>query len=264
MNHRRQSHAYLVDIEGVLVRDKRYVPIEGSVSWFNGLAGRGIRACLVSNNTTHRPEELIADLARAGFAVSNEQLVGALTLGVELLARWGKQRLLWLGHPRLADFWRENGFELSAEGPCDAVVLGANPDLRIPDLERALPALLDQGAELVTLHRNLFYLDRSGQRRLGPGAWCAALEAIVPGQTAMCVGKPSTRIYREALKRVGAEAPEALFISDDPIADLVTAKRLGLQTVFVLSGKYPDHDVLGRMDQEDWPDIIGDRPATTV
>jgi len=45
------------------------------------------------------------------------------------------------------------------------------------------------------------------------------------------------------------------------VADLVTAHRLGMGTAFVLSGKHPDHGVLARLDQEDWPDIICDRPA---
>ncbi|MFH1842409.1 MAG: HAD-IIA family hydrolase [bacterium] len=261
MKRPHETSAYLVDIEGVLVRDKRYAPIDGSVAWFNGLPDRGIRACLVSNNTTHRPEELLADLATAGFEVSDDRLVSSLTLGMDLLERWGKKRILWLGQPRLADYWRENGFTLVDEGSCDAVVLGANPDLQVADLDRALPALLEKRTELVALHRNLFYLDETGQRRLGPGTWCAALEAVAGGDTAVCVGKPAERIYREALKRVGAAASEALFISDDPVADLVTAKRLGMVTVFVLSGKYPDHAVLGRLDQEDWPQVICERPA---
>jgi len=54
MKKRRDFQSYLIDIEGVLVRDKRYEPIAGSVAWLNGLHARGIDFCLVSNNTTHR------------------------------------------------------------------------------------------------------------------------------------------------------------------------------------------------------------------
>jgi 4-nitrophenyl phosphatase len=261
MKQRYQRTCYLIDVEGVLVRDKRYQPIEGSVAWFNGLARRGIRACLVSNNTTHRPEEQVAVLAAAGFDVRSEQLVSALNLGLDLLARWGKRRVLWLGHPRLAAYWQERGFTLVAGGACDVVVLGVNPELDVADLERALPALLDHGAELVALHRNLFWLDEQGERRLGPGVWSAALEGLTRTGQAVCMGKPSERIYRAALERIDATAAEALFIADDPVADLVTAKRLGMVTAFVLSGKYADHGILARLDQEDWPDIIAERPA---
>ncbi len=260
--------SYLIDIEGVLVRDKRYVPIEGSVDWYNGLAARGIAPCLVSNNTTHRPEEVIGMLRAAGFAAEPGQIVTALAIGTELLARWGRKRLLWLGAPRLAGWWEEHGFALAGAGDpgdaagaaCDAVVLGVNPELTVADLDRAIAPLLDHQAELVALHRNLFWLDDRGERRLGPGAWCAALEDLA-GREAVTVGKPKERIYREALKRVGGAPEEALFISDDPPADLVTARRLGMGTAFVLCGKYTDHAVLGRMAQDDWPDLIVDRPA---
>lgn len=259
MRPERNFRTYLIDIEGVLVRDKRYTAIETAREWYTGLADRGINWCLVSNNTTHTPSELCGQLARAGFQVEPEQLVTALAIGSDLLARWGKVRIMWLGDPHLVSYWRDQGFEVVNEGPCDAVVLGASTVLKTVDLDRTLPALVDHGAELIALHRNLYFLDHEGRRRLGPGAWCGALEPLCPGGRAICVGKPAERIYREALKRVGTDSSEALFISDNPPGDLVTAKRLGMGTVFVLSGKYPDHAVLGDMDQEEWPDIICER-----
>jgi HAD superfamily hydrolase (TIGR01450 family) len=262
--HAARPRAWLIDIEGVLVRDKRYRPVPGSVDWLNGLVRSGTPFCLVSNNTTHRPEELIAQLAAVGYQLEVRHLVGALELAVQWLQQRGRRRLLWLGVSHLEDFWRDHGFSLETAGPCDAVVLGANPDLEIADLDAALDPVLEQGADVVCLHRNLFFLDAAGGRRLGPGAWAAALEALDGRGNIVTVGKPAERIYHEGLKRVGVEASEALFISDDPVADLVTAGRLGMQTAFVLSGKYDDHSVLGRMDQEDWPDIVCACPADLV
>ncbi|HPF34412.1 MAG TPA: HAD hydrolase-like protein [Candidatus Krumholzibacteria bacterium] len=256
----RTYRAYLVDVEGVLVRDKAYAPVAGSPEWFAGLAARGLRRVLVSNNTTHTPAEQAAALAAAGYGVTADDVVGVLDVAVSLLRGWGKTRLLWLGHPRLRPWWESAGFSLADGGPCDAVVLGANPHLDLADLDRALPALLDQGAELVALHRNLFWLDEAGRRRLGPGCHVESL-APLARRDPVIVGKPRERIYREALKRLGVDAADALFISDDPVADLVTAKRLGMGTAFVLSGKHPDHAVLERLDQEDWPDVIADRPC---
>jgi 4-nitrophenyl phosphatase len=260
MNRLEGLRSYLIDIEGVLVRDKRYEPVPGSVDWFNGLADAGLDRVLVSNNTTHAPEDLAAALRAAGFEVAAGDLVSALAAGARLLEGWGKTRILWLGAPAMADWWRDAGFTLVADGPCDAVVLGANPELGPADLRGALAALLDHDAELVALHRNLFYLDANGARCLGPGYHCAGLAGAARREPVV-VGKPQERIYRRALEKIGGRADEALFISDDPVNDLVTAKRLGMTTAFVLSGKYPDHAVLGRMDQEDWPDIIADSPA---
>lgn len=257
----RPPRGWLIDIEGVLVRDKAYRPVPGSVDWLNGLVRADAPFCLVSNNTTHRPEDLIDALCGVGFDLTMENLVGALGLGVRWLRERNRERIMWLGSDNLADYWTDEGFELVREGPCQAVVLGANTGLTTGDLDRALDPLLEQGADLVCLHRNLFFLDEEGKRRLGPGVWGAALEALGGAGTVVTVGKPSERIYHEALKRVGVEPAEALFISDDPVADLVTAGKLGMQTAFVLSGKYADHEVLGRLDQDQWPDIICGCPA---
>jgi 4-nitrophenyl phosphatase len=251
--------AFLIDIEGVLVRDKRYEPVTGSVDWVRRLKDGGHPFCLVSNNTTHRPQELIDALVSVGFPLEEEHLVGALGLGMQWLRERGKSRLRWLGAPRLAEYWQAEGFDLVGEGPCDAVVLGANAQLSIDDLDGVLGPVLDQGADLVCLHRNMFYLDGRGRRRLGPGAWAASLEALGGAGQVVTVGKPAERIYHEGLKRVGAAPAEALFISDDPVSDLVTAGRLGMHTAFVLSGKYPDHGVLARLEEQDWPDIVCSR-----
>lgn len=250
------DQAYLIDIEGVLVRDKRYHPVPGAVEWLNSLVTAGRPFCLVSNNTTHRPEDLIGDLAGVGFPVTENHLVGALGLGLQWLRKRNKKNIRWLGVAGLKEYWREQGLNVADEGPCDAVVLGANPDLDIAMLDSVLGPVLDEGADVLCLHRNLFYLDGAGNRRLGPGVWAAALEALSGTGQVVTVGKPSVEIYEAGLKRVGVGPGEALFISDDPISDLVTAGRLGMRTAFVLSGKYPDHDVLSRLAESDWPDIV--------
>jgi len=264
MKSRSEPGAWLIDIEGVLVRDKRYTPVEGSVAWLQAIVDSGRPWCLVSNNSTDRPDELVRKLTAAGFPVTRENLVGALGLATQWLLGRGHRRLMWLGHPRLEDHWRERGFELVEEGSCEAVVLGANPELTVARLDAALAALWEHGADLVSLHRNHFFLDADSRRRLGPGAWAAALEPAVASGRVAVMGKPEEPIYREALKRVGVEPSEALFISDDPVADLVTAKRLGMTTVFTLSGKYDDHRILGSLDQDEWPDIIVATPADTM
>ncbi|MBU2501793.1 HAD-IA family hydrolase [bacterium] len=259
--NRPAPRGYLIDIEGVLVRNKAYEPVAGSVEWMERLAAAGAPFCLVSNNTTDRPGTLIDRLNRAGFSLTRGHLLGAVELALTLLMERGIGRIVWLGAPGMRGYWEEAGIEVVGGGPCGAVVMGLDPGLDVARLDAVLPSLLDHGADLICLHRNLFYLDADDRRRLGPGCWSAALEALGGRGKVVTVGKPDPRIYRAAMKRIGVAAADTLFISDDPVADLVTAGRLGMQTAFVLSGKYGDHEILGRMDQEDWPGIICSRLA---
>lgn len=251
---------YLIDIEGVLVPDKSYRPLPGAVAWLAGLADRGIAWRLVSNNTTHRPGDLVAALRQAGFTVEPAHLISALTVGAAWLREQGVQRLGWLGSAKLREWWQAQGFVLvdTAAERCEVVVLGVHPEQRIADLDRAL-AWLQAGAALLCMHRNRFWLDAAGQARLGPGAWAAALETAVPQVRTVTAGKPEPTIYRLALDSLGAPPPDALFISDDPFSDLVGARRLGLGTVFVLSGKYRDRQVLAGLPPNQQPDLIVER-----
>ena len=85
-----KPRAWLLDIEGVMVRDKRYEAVPGAVEWFAALIAAGAPYCLVSNNTTYRPTALIERLNEAGFPVTIDRLVGALGLGTA----WLKERAL--------------------------------------------------------------------------------------------------------------------------------------------------------------------------
>ncbi len=158
----------LIDIEGVLVRDKSYQPVPGAVSWLNGLSAQGLGWCLVSNNTTHHPAALVASLRDVGFQVDDEQLEGALTTGCDWLRSRGHRTLGWLGAASLAPWLGEQGFELASPGApsCQAVVLGVNAHLKVADLD-AGAAWLEAGADLLCLHRNRIWLDARGQVRLG-------------------------------------------------------------------------------------------------
>jgi len=56
------------------------------------------------------------------------------------------------------------------------------------------------------------------------------------------VGKPSTLFYQEALSLLQKQRDvknfdEVTMISDDAIGDLLGAKKLGMKTILVLSGK---------------------------
>ncbi len=253
-------NVYLIDVEGVLVRDKGYRPLPGAVSWLNGLRDRGVRWRLVSNSTTQRPADQVVALRQAGFTIERADLVGALSVGVAWMQAAGTRRIGWLGASELRGWLEGQGFVLveTANESCDVVVLGVAPEKRLADLDRAL-VWLQGGARLLCLHRNRFWLDAHGQPRLGPGAWAAALQMAVPGVEAVTAGKPEPTIYLQALESLGAAPAEALFISDDPFTDLAGARRLGMATVFALSGKYPDRGVLAALPPDQQPDLIVER-----
>lgn len=65
--------------------------------------------------------------------------------------------------------------------------------------------------------------------------------------------KPHTKIFEEALKRLGAGAEETLYVGDSPEEDIKGAKQLGMKTVFVASQFFPIEKLL---QSEQKPDAI--------
>lgn len=79
------NHFYLIDIEGTIVKDKSFAPIEGAVDWINSLKSESRRFVLVSNNTTHRPIDLLGLLRNSGFNVEEENLVTCVSAALNWL-----------------------------------------------------------------------------------------------------------------------------------------------------------------------------------
>ena len=65
--------------------------------------------------------------------------------------------------------------------------------------------------------------------------------------------KPSTKIFQDALNKLGVEAKEAIYIGDSPIEDIKGAKEAGLKTIFVPSQFNTLNELL---DSKQKPDLI--------
>ena len=139
----------------------------------------------------------------------------------------------------------------AAPGDVAAVVLGDSPDqLTKANLDRAF-RLVRAGAELIGMHRNPWWLTPEGPT-LDAGAFLVALEWAT-GRKARIVGKPSRTFFRVAIDRLAAEAAargeprlrahDLAMVGDDVGSDIGGARRAGLRTVFVRSGKHGDAEL---------------------
>jgi putative hydrolase of the HAD superfamily len=64
----------------------------------------------------------------------------------------------------------------------------------------------------------------------------AHMKAIVISEQ-VGVSKPSPEIFMTALTLIGAQASEALFVGDDPVADIVGAHNAGIPAVWLRRGR---------------------------
>lgn len=245
----------LLDVEGVLVADKRYRPVETAVEFVRRVRQANLPLRLITNNTTDDRPTLIEKLRQAGFDFALSELHTCITAAATHLRQHAVRRCLVLGNAALQRMFGAAGFEPVEDSRVDAVVVGLDTDLTYARLALACDAIKRHGARFVALHRNRVYTDAAGRVAPSVGALVAAL-AYATGAEPEVMGKPNPAYFRQALDELGLPAAAVLVVSDDPFSDLAGAKRLGMQTAFVLSGKYSDTDVLDALAPAERPDRV--------
>ena len=229
----------LLDIDGVLTVSWRALP--GAVDAVARLRADGYRLRFLTNTTSRTREVLSETLARAGFDIAPGEILTAATATAGYLRRTypGKRCFLLTSGDVGTDF---AGIEITAPGePADVVVIGgAGGEFSHDSLDHAFH-LLQEGAPLVAMHRNLFWRRRD-RLTLDSGAYILGLEKA-SGTRATVVGKPARAFYELALAELGLSAAAALMVGDDLEADIQGAKHAGLAALLVRTGKFREVDL---------------------
>jgi HAD superfamily hydrolase (TIGR01450 family) len=245
-----KPNGYMFDLEGTLVKGKEFCPLPGSAE--------ALEACrphmVVTNNTTHGPNDLLSRLSDVGLRLEPKQLLSPLVILPDYVRRCGWKRVLPVGAEALGRCLRDHGFDVADRAPADAVVVGLDTALDYDKMRNAARALL-HGAALVALHRNRLFHDRDCAPSPSAGATVSFL-MYATGVRPRVVGKPSRTFFRIALDRLGVAAPDCMVVGDDPFAEAAGAKALGMRAVFVLSGKYDSPDVLRKLPPTRRPDLV--------
>lgn len=228
--------ALLIDIDGTLSQQGRLIP--GAVEALDRLAARGVTFCFVTNMTSRPRRVLVDELAAMGYRVAPEAIVSAPRATRDYLITRGFSRCcLLVRRAVLEDF---EGID-SVERDADAVVVGdLGAEMSFERLNAAFRCLRE-GAELVAMARNRFFLAEDGVA-LDVGPFVVALE-YAAGCEATLVGKPSTAFFRAALAGLGVAARDAVVVGDDLEGDVGGAQSAGMRGVLVRTGKFREQDL---------------------
>lgn len=245
--------AVLLDIDGVLVVS--WEPLPGAIETIEWLRAREVPFRLITNTTTHTRAKLARTLTDAGIAVSPEEVFTAVVATATYLrdAHPGARVFVLSDGDARADL---QGIEL-VEGEADVVVLGGAYDgFDYTTMNRVFRMLMD-GADLVAMHRNLYWRTNEGWQ-LDGGAYVAALEEAT-GRRAVVCGKPASAYFASALEQVGLPAERTAMVGDDVVNDVRGAQAAGLTGVLVRTGKFRQEDLEGGAEVE--PDVVIDSIA---
>ena len=244
---------YFIDVQGTLISDADKSPIEGSREFINKLNCENIPYMVITNNTKKASQDFLAYLNSIGFDFDASKYLDPLML---LESRVSKEAVAAYGAEEFLQTLQKMGYKLDFTHP-KTVLIAIKENFTADEYAQMIDFLLS-GAKLVGMHETSIYA-KNNKRYPGVGAILKMLE-FATSTSYEVVGKPSQAFYTEALERLKKQNPQAAFkkitiISDDVKGYLCGAKELGMQTIFVTSGKYKSaEEIVPFLEQK--PDFI--------
>ena len=229
----------LLDIDGVLAVS--WKPIAGAVDTLSWLRHQAVPFRLITNTTTHPRQALAQTLRDAGFSVEPAEIVTAVAATAEYIRKYhaGARVFLLSDGDARADL--EDIALVGPDEPADVVVIGgASEDFTYSTMNHVF-GLLNTGASLVGMHRNLYWRTADGLQ-LDGGAYIAALEEATGTKATIC-GKPAPAYFHAALEMLGVHPDRAAMVGDDVANDVLGAQAIGMTGVLVRTGKFRPADL---------------------
>ncbi|UNM97158.1 HAD-IIA family hydrolase [Ignatzschineria rhizosphaerae] len=227
-----QKKGLIFDIEGTLTNDGRL--ISGALEVISKLRERGYQLRFLTNMTGKLPEALKTWLMDLGLNVETHEILTSVTTALTYLS---KERSAEYGFFAIPESIKPAFSQLKMDDISpDYVVIGDLESGFTQDLLDQILQYLLAGADLISFHKNLYFM-RGQKWHIDSGIYIQAFEKIT-GKEALVTGKPSEMIFKQACISMGLTQEEVMIIGDDLLTDIEGAKRLGLFSLLVGSGKF--------------------------
>ena len=238
----REIQSWLMDMDGVLVREQQAIP--GASEFLMRLQARGTPFLVLTNNSIYTRRDLAARLLASGLEVPEESIwTSALATARFLEDQRPRGSAFVIGEAGLTTALHEAGYTMTERQP-DYVILG---ETRTYSFERITQAirLVDSGARFIATNP-----DVTGPSPDGPLPATGSVAALISRATGVdpyFVGKPNPLMMRSALNALDAHSETTAMIGDRMDTDIVSGLEAGLETILVLTG------VTTREDAERYP-----------
>jgi NagD protein len=227
----REIHSWLMDMDGVLVREEQAIP--GAGEFIGRLRERGIPFLVLTNNSIFTRRDLAARLLANGLDVPEEAIwTSALATAKFLEDQRPGGSAFVIGEAGLTTALHQAGYTLTERDP-DYVLLG---ETRTYSFERITQAirLVDRGARFIATNPDVTGPSPDGA--LPATGAVAALISRATGVDPYFVGKPNPLMMRSALNAIDAHSETTAMIGDRMDTDIVAGLEAGLETILVLTG----------------------------
>ena len=227
----REIRSWLMDMDGVLVREDQAVP--GADRFIARLRERGTPFLVLTNNSIYTRRDLAARLAASGLDVPQEAIwTSALATARFLEDQRPEGSAFVIGEAGLTTALHDAGYTLTERAP-EYVVLGETRTYSFERITRAI-RLIVAGARFIATNP-----DPIGPTADGPLPATGSVAALIShasGVEPYFVGKPNPLMMRSALNAIDAHSETAAMVGDRMDTDVVSGLEAGMETILVLTG----------------------------
>jgi NagD protein len=228
---RRQTTAWLLDMDGVLAREEQALP--GADRFLSRLRELELPFLVLTNNSIYTRRDLSARLGANGLHVPETAIwTSALATARFLQEQRPGGSAFAIGEAGLTTALHEAGYVLSDRDP-DYVVLGETRTYSFERITRAIRLIIG-GARFIATNP-----DPTGPSPDGPLPATGSIAALISRATGLdpyFIGKPNPLMMRSALNALGAHSETTTIIGDRMDTDVVAGLEAGLETILALSG----------------------------
>lgn len=224
----KSADGFLLDWDGCCAIDNVLVPEAAAF-----LRAHQKRLAIVSNNSTHTPDEMRAILGKSDIELPPDRILLAGMFAIRRARDLGLKRAMIIGSPAMKALAQRSGIEVVRE-EAQVVILMRDTRVTYAALERAANCLAG-GAKLIVANPDGSHRGANARIRLETGAFHAALEAAVDLSQAETeiIGKPSEGFFREACRIIGTSPHRTVMLGDNPDTDIEGAVRIGMPCLLV-------------------------------
>ncbi len=246
----------MFDVDGTLLLGDRvlggYELLPGAVEVLTALRERAFPFVLLTNGSHYPPAEQAARLRKSGLPVEDTQMITPSSVTAAHLSRRGIRRALVLGTRGAGHALAEAGVETVYTGEpraaeVDAVYVGWHPECGMKDIETAAQAIWN-GAKLFSASDVPFFATRQGRAIGYSFAIVGAIRRLTRAPVTV-MGKPSLHALRFVAKRLGTTMRHVGVVGDDPLVEVLMARRGGAMALAVTTGMTRSEEWLRQPEQ---------------
>ncbi|MCX2683029.1 HAD-IIA family hydrolase [Campylobacter sp. MIT 21-1685] len=227
---------FFIDVQGTLLSDSDKSLIAGAKELFACLNSEKQSYVVLTNNTKNL--DFLHFLREKGLQIKDKAYLDPFCVFANILKPC---KIAAFGSEEFLQSLQSLGFKFDYKEP-QALLIASYDNFSFKDFANMI-AMIKKGVKVIAMHETSIY-KKDGYFYPGVGSIMLMLLNAVHFEYQV-VGKPSVAFYEEALRLLQMQDPKARFentilISDDFKGDLIQAKKLGMKTVLVLSGKTSD------------------------